>query len=286
MDVDLKDCFSPLVEWKKPEVARFTSLDNFRKALKITQCSVSKPVTLENCAKLVLNKAKLKQHCRNGVHPAARKRIWLDAVGVNDADSVLLAKAFGEPQEGMSRKKRTTITWFHILCNCTWFKGYCFLQYVLHSSYPIQGDWFVKLLYNNIAADHELAAGEQIMTMGLTTDLACFPSFHLRLSCFNPGMERVLRAIYYKFIQERQSNNMDVEVHAPLTPILVYLMLHFIDEWEVFALLSHLFIRTGWLDQNKSECDASHFTFISLLKSHAVCNSLQQTECDYNINII
>ena len=91
----LGECFSPLVERKHPEVISFTSRDDFREGSAITQCSRSKPVTVENCAKLILNKSKLKQHCRNGVEPAVRKKLWLDVVGVNDADSVLLMKAFG-----------------------------------------------------------------------------------------------------------------------------------------------------------------------------------------------
>ena len=95
------DCFSPLVEWKNEEVVGFTTAVNFRECATITQCSRSSPVTRENCGKLVLNKSKLKKSCRNGVHPNARKRMWLDVVEVTDADSVLLVKAFGEPQEGM-----------------------------------------------------------------------------------------------------------------------------------------------------------------------------------------
>lgn len=95
-----KDCFSPLVDWKNPEVIGFIMAEEFREAMAVTQCSRSKPVTVGSCAKLVLNRAKLKQHCRNGVEPAARKRMWLDVVGVNDADSVLLVKTYGEPQEG------------------------------------------------------------------------------------------------------------------------------------------------------------------------------------------
>jgi len=47
-----------------------------------------------------LNRSKLKKHCRNGVHPNARKALWLDVSEVTDADSVLLVKAFGEPEEG------------------------------------------------------------------------------------------------------------------------------------------------------------------------------------------
>lgn len=98
--VSLRDCFSPLVEWKEPEVENFSTTQSFHEASSITQCSRSNPVTPENCSKLILNRSKLKKHCRSGMSPAARKRTWLGVVGVTDADSVLLVKAFGEPVEG------------------------------------------------------------------------------------------------------------------------------------------------------------------------------------------
>lgn len=100
MEKFLKDCFSPLVEWKDEGVSNFTTAASFRECTTITQCSRLSPVTAENCGKLVLNRSKLKKHCRNGVKPNARKRMWLDVVEVTDADSVLLVKAFGQPQEG------------------------------------------------------------------------------------------------------------------------------------------------------------------------------------------
>ena len=96
-----KDCFSPLVEWRKEEVKDFSKAPSFLESSSITQCSRSSPVTAENCGKLILAKAKLKKHCRNGVNPDARKRMWLDVVEVTDADSVLLIKAFGQPVEGI-----------------------------------------------------------------------------------------------------------------------------------------------------------------------------------------
>ena len=60
------------------------------------------------------------------------------------------------------------------------------------------------------------------------------------------------------------------DVYAPLVPVLGQLMLHFIDEWEVFALLSHLLERTAWLDHSRAQCDASRSTLVSLLHTHAV----------------
>ncbi len=79
----------------------FTGAQGYHEAIGVTQCSRSKPVMPENYAKLIVNKSRLKQHCRSGVEPTTRKRMWLDVVGVNDADSVLLVKAFGEPKDGM-----------------------------------------------------------------------------------------------------------------------------------------------------------------------------------------
>ena len=96
----LRSCFSPLVEWKHPEVKEFSKAQAFAESSMVTQCSRSSPVTQANCGKLMLNKSKLKKHCRNSVQPDARKRLWLDVVGVNDADSVMLVKAFGEPEDG------------------------------------------------------------------------------------------------------------------------------------------------------------------------------------------
>ena len=94
-----RSCFSPLVEWKESAVKKFNTTQSFREAGTITRCSRSSLVTPQNCAKLVLNRSKLKKHCRSGLEPDARKRVWLDVVGVTDSDSVLLLKAFGEPEE-------------------------------------------------------------------------------------------------------------------------------------------------------------------------------------------
>ena len=47
-------------------------------------------------------------------------------------------------------------------------------------------------------------------------------------------------------------------------------MLHFLDEWEVFAVLSLLMKRKAWLNQGESEMTASQMTLHSLLQSHTV----------------
>lgn len=107
----LRDSFSPLVNRKNSEVEKFASSQSYLEASAQTRCSRSKPVTVENCPKLVLNRSKLKTHCRSGVEPVARKRMWLDVVGVQDQDSVLLVKAFGEPSEG--EHWQCMNCWFH-----------------------------------------------------------------------------------------------------------------------------------------------------------------------------
>ena len=98
--VVVKDSFSPLVDRSNVSVEKFATSKLYAEAVYQTNCSRSKPVTLENCAKLILNRSKLKKCCRRGVEPTARKRMWLDVIGVQDQDSVLLVKAFGEPLEG------------------------------------------------------------------------------------------------------------------------------------------------------------------------------------------
>ena len=110
------------------------------------------------------------------------------------------------------------------------------------------------------------AAGDERM-LGLSADLTCFPSFHLRWNSFTPGHGRVMDAICRKFF--RGCSNA-ADAYAPLVPVLGSLMLHFIDEWEVFALIGHLMVRTAWLDHTRAQSEASRFTLISLLHSHAV----------------
>ena len=96
----LMECFSPLVDRSVQDVVEFASSKEYVDACRETRCSKSKPVTSEVLPRLVLNKDKLKAHCRNGVHPAVRSKLWLDVVSVQDHDSVLMAKTLGEPQDG------------------------------------------------------------------------------------------------------------------------------------------------------------------------------------------
>ena len=118
------------------------------------------------------------------------------------------------------------------------------------------------------AADEVIHDGTDTKMLGLSFELASFPSFHLRLKSYGPGLQRVLMALHRRLFHYRGS--LDEEIYAPLLPVLGHLMLHFIDEWEVFALLSHLLARTAWLDHSKAHYTASHTTLITLLHSHAV----------------
>jgi len=102
----LIDCFSPLVDRSVPEVEKFLSSTAFLDASSETKCSKSKPVSVEVLPKLVLNKDKLKAHCRSGVQPSIRSKLWLEVVCVQDHDSVLMAKTLGEPQEGTVERER------------------------------------------------------------------------------------------------------------------------------------------------------------------------------------
>ncbi len=79
---------------------------------------------------------------------------------------------------------------------------------------------------------------------------------------FSPAIERVLSALFFS-----RQGTIDV---CPLVPVLAKIMLHFIDEWEVFAMLTHLMSRTAWLDQGQSQLSASLSTLQHLLITHAV----------------
>lgn len=127
-------------------------------------------------------------------------------------------------------------------------------------------------MYANKCTEQAVNEGNNRL-LGLDFDLACFPSFHPRLASFTPGLDRVLLAMQRKFLHSKRRGHVD-DAYAPLIPVLVHLMLHFIDEWEVFALLSHLVVRTAWLDHSKAQAAASHCTLLQLLHSHAVSPSV------------
>lgn len=101
----------------------------------------------------------------------------------------------------------------------------------------------------------------QSYSFGIPFNLELIPLYHTKPS-FRPAIERVLSAIYYF----RQTT-----VHiCPLAPVLTTIMLHFADEWEVFAMLINLMSRAAWLDQGHSQLSASIITLRHLLHTHAV----------------
>lgn len=94
------DCFSGLVDRREERVARFTEGTEYRECWEATRCSSSRPLSPANWPRLSHTKDGVKEHVRNAVGPAVRKTLWLTMAGVMDADSVLFAKAFGEPIDG------------------------------------------------------------------------------------------------------------------------------------------------------------------------------------------
>ncbi len=98
-------------------------------------------------------------------------------------------------------------------------------------------------------------------SFGVPFDLKLLPLYHMKPS-FTPAIERVLSALHY-------SRHGSIHL-CPLVPVLATIMLHFIDEWEVFAMLTHLMSRTSWLDQGQSQLSASVSTLQHLLHTHAV----------------
>ena len=93
-------CFSALVKRSTAQVKGFSEAPEYKSCTRITKISDSSEVTPSNWSRLALNRKKLKGHVRGGVLPNVRKDLWLGVLGVSDADSVLLAKAFGEPDDG------------------------------------------------------------------------------------------------------------------------------------------------------------------------------------------
>ena len=98
-------------------------------------------------------------------------------------------------------------------------------------------------------------------TFGVPFDLENIPLYHMRPQ-FDPAFERVMSAIYLS----RQGT---INV-CPLVPIIARIMLHIIDEWEVFAVLSHVMSRTAWMDQGQVQLSASISTLHTLIQTHIV----------------
>lgn len=101
----LRECFSPLVDTKNAALPGFTERQDYKEARKIAQITLfsKTPLTPSNWRRAALNRDQLKQHVRYGVEPEMRKEMWLGVIGVVDTDSVLFAKAFGEPVDGKTK---------------------------------------------------------------------------------------------------------------------------------------------------------------------------------------
>ncbi|KAL5491003.1 hypothetical protein EMCRGX_G016216 [Ephydatia muelleri] len=87
-------------------------------------------------------------------------------------------------------------------------------------------------------------------TFGWPYDTSTIPSL-----CNKPGF----KAGYDRVLQALALDHHHVTV-SPIVPVLVQLALHFVDEWECFALVSKLLRKTGWLDRNHRESRASTAT--------------------------
>ena len=49
------------------------------------------------------------------------------------------------------------------------------------------------------------------------------------------------------------------------------MILHFLEEWECYAVIHHMLRRRAWLDQSPQQIHASWTTFRALCNSHIVC---------------
>lgn len=102
---------------------------------------------------------------------------------------------------------------------------------------------------------------EQLETMfGCPFNLQALPTFCVK-PAFPAACDRVLTGLVYS---HRCLST------CPLLPILTRIFLHFMEEWETYAVLEKLLGRRAWLDQSPREVRASHATFLALCHSHAV----------------
>lgn len=243
------ECFSPLVKRSSSQVKNFSEAPEYKSCTQITRASDSSELTLATWKRTALNKKKLKGHVRAGVLPNVRKDLWLGTLGVSDADSVLLAKAFGEPDDGMMQ-----IGGRDGMNNLIVWRSQPSLR---------QTDELV----------HILCAAEQVLRgvsklFGLPFDLDFIAPFYV-IPAFGIGLDRVLCGLKTSLGHNSGS--------APLVPILATLMLHFLEEWEVFAGLSNLLQRQGWIDHDESHLTTSTNMLLFLLDSHMVSLVYQLT---------
>ena len=236
-------CFSALVKRSAPQVKGFSEAPEYKSCTRITRTSDSSEVTPFNWSRLALNRKKLKNHVRGGVLPNIRKDMWLGVLGVSDADSVLLAKAFGEPDDS----------------------EFILGLYTCHRMQVI------------IFFTAEQITRGVSKYFGLPFDLDYIAPFYV-IPSFSTGLDRVLSALK-RTLEEKQFDA------APLLPILATLMLHFLEEWEVFAGLSHLVHRQGWIDHTHSQLGTSSNMLLSLLNTHMVTATCQCRCADMCIHI-
>jgi hypothetical protein len=204
--VRLSSCFSGLVDRQERALGRFTESQDYRDARLATICSESSGITLANWPKLSQSRGSLKNHVRADVSPAVRKALWLLVSEVSDDDSVLFAKAFGEPADDEMEGQPRQV--------CAMY------------------DW--------------------------PFELSALPSFHLKPQ-YDSAYFRVLCAFSY---------SMPNVTCCPLLPVLTKIFLHFLEEWECYAVLHHMLRKRAWLDQSLQQLHASRVTFRALCHSH------------------
>ena len=126
--------------------------------------------------------------------------------------------------------------------------------------YKILNVWSLYKLHIAFAAE-KITRGIA-KDFGLPFDLDYIAPFYV-IPAFSTGLDRVLSALRCS-LEERHFDA------APLVPILATLMLHFLEEWEVFAGLSHLLQRCGWINHTHSQLATSCNMLLSLLNNHMV----------------
>ncbi len=97
--VRVDECFSALVDRSHAEVVGFLDSEEYKQAWITTQCASSAPLSPANWPRVAHSKVSLKAHVRHWVAPSVRKALWQEMASVTVDDSVLFAKAFGEPAD-------------------------------------------------------------------------------------------------------------------------------------------------------------------------------------------
>ena len=91
-------------------------------------------------------------------------------------------------------------------------------------------------------------------------DLSCNWPFELSRSvpalCMKPGFQEAFTRVLGTLAGAHPR-----VLRCPLVPVLVRVGLHFLEEWEAFALVDKLLRRRAWLDQSSREMEASRATF-------------------------